>query len=186
VLGPSSTESQVELAWAALTTATETGGASILSYNAQWDQGVGTEIYVDLVGYVSDFSETGFNITSGISPGAVFKFRVRAKNMWGWSSQYSDLLTVTPSAKPEQMAAVTTVIDSITGNVIVSWVEPEDNAATITEYSIEILQTGSVVWTEENSACDGSLEDIVEATQCSIAMSTLTADPYYLTRGDLV
>jgi hypothetical protein len=33
VVGPSTSENQIELIWAALTTSTETGGATILSYN---------------------------------------------------------------------------------------------------------------------------------------------------------
>ena len=37
--GPSTTESQIELDWAALVSSADTGGAGILSYNAQWDLG---------------------------------------------------------------------------------------------------------------------------------------------------
>jgi hypothetical protein len=99
VAGSGTTESQVELVWGSLTTAAETGGAPILSYNAQWDQGTGGS-YENLVGYLSDFSATTFTVTSGISPGAQYGFRVRAKNMWGWGA-YSEVLAVAPSAPPE-------------------------------------------------------------------------------------
>ena len=121
-----------------MTTSAETGGATILSYNAQWDQGTGGA-YENLVGYLSDFSTTTFTLTSGISPGTTFKFRVRAKNMWGWSADYSDVLIAIPSDIPSQMETVITALDSTTGSVIISWVAPNDNAATISEFSIEIL-----------------------------------------------
>jgi len=62
------------------------------------------------VGYGSDFTATTFTVVSGISPGIQFKFQVRAKNMWGWGP-FSTVLTVTPSAKPDQMATVVTTND---------------------------------------------------------------------------
>ena len=33
-----------------MTTSADTGGSDITSYNLQWDSGLGTEIYTDLVG----------------------------------------------------------------------------------------------------------------------------------------
>jgi hypothetical protein len=98
--GPTTSESQVELIWNALSASAETGGAAILSYNVQWDQGLGTGVWSSLVGYSSDFSAQTLTVTSGIQAGTVFKFRVRAKNMWGWGP-FSAELSVTPSAVPD-------------------------------------------------------------------------------------
>lgn len=131
VLGGSTTESQVELNWDALTTSAATGGATILSYNIQWDLGYGTGVYENLVGYASDYSTTAYTVTSGVSAGIVFSFRVRAKNMWGWGD-YSDVLVVTPSAAPDQMGAVVTGRSAATGAVLLVWTAPSDNSAAIT------------------------------------------------------
>jgi hypothetical protein len=40
-IGAGTTESVIELVWSELTTSAETGGAGILSYSLEWDQGTG-------------------------------------------------------------------------------------------------------------------------------------------------
>jgi len=184
VAGPATTESQVELVWEALVTAAETGGSPILSYNAQWDQG-NAGPFENLVGYLSDFAATGFTVTSGISPGAEYRFRVRAKNMWGWG-EYSSVLTAAPSAAPEQMGPVVTALEPTTGAVALSWTPPADNAAPITAYSIEVLDHDGLAWSEEGTHCDGSTAAVRAASRCTIPMATLSAAPFSLERGDLV
>ena len=82
--GPGTAENAIELIWNALTTDTERGGTSIMSYEVQWDAGAATGSYTTLTGYLSDFTPTTLTVTSGVQPGYVFSFRVRAKNMWGW------------------------------------------------------------------------------------------------------
>jgi hypothetical protein len=185
VEGPATTESQVELVWAALTTPEETGGSPVLSYNAQWDLGSGG-LYENLVGYVSDFAATGFTVTSGIRAGAPIRFRVRAKNMWGWGP-YSGVLLATPSAVPEQMEPPTTAIEPVAGAVVVSWTAPPDNAARITAYSIEALDAAGSVWSEvPGDACDGSREALVAARSCTVPMAAFTAPPFGLLQGALI
>jgi hypothetical protein len=90
-----------------------------------------------LTGYYSDFTTTTYLVTSGISPGSVFRFRVRGKNMWGWGS-YSAILDVTPSAAPAAPAAVATSVELGAGDVVFDWTAPDDNSAAITAYRIEI------------------------------------------------
>jgi hypothetical protein len=96
------------------------------------------------------------------------------------------------------MAALITALDSATGNVIISWTAPNDNAAVITEFSIEVLNQAGTTWIEENASCDGSEQqylnrtdpssgNTIEATtQCVIPMPTLTSSPFSLTRGSLI
>ena len=184
VAGPATTESQVELVWEALATAEETGGSPILSYNVQWDQGNGGA-FENLAGYLSDFAGTSFIVTSGISPGAAFRFRARGKNMWGWGP-YSTILTAAPSSTPEQMQLVTVTIDPSTGGVTLRWAAPDDNAADITEYSVEVLAHDGLTWSEENTHCDGSTAATMSALACTIPMATLTAPPFSLLRSELV
>lgn len=105
--------------------------------------------------------------------------------MWGWG-EYSTVLTATPSAAPEQMVAVVTTIEPVTGAVMLSWTPPVDNAAEITAYSIEVLDHDGLVWSEDSTHCDGSTLVIRLARRCTIPMATLTAAPFSLERGELV
>jgi hypothetical protein len=57
-------------------------------------------VYENLIGYGADSTALTYTITSGISPGTAFRFRVRGKNRWGWGS-YSAVLSATPSAAPD-------------------------------------------------------------------------------------
>ena len=91
-------------------------------------------------------------MSSNISPGTEYRFRVRAKNMWGWGP-YSDVLVVTPSAPPDQMATVTTSVASDTGAVRFVWTAPSDNSAPITQYKVEIRDHDGLVWSEETTSC---------------------------------
>lgn len=185
VLGASTTESQIELNWDELTTSTATGGADILSYNVQWDLGLGTGVYENLVGYASDYPDAAYTITSGVSAGMVFSFRVRAKNMWGWGD-YSDVLVVTPSAAPDQMDTLVTAIDADTGSIILLWSAPSDNSAAITQYKVEILDHDGLAWNEETTDCDASDAAVMAAFNCTIAMSAFIVSPFSLVQGDLI
>lgn len=183
--GAATTENRIELDWSALVSSAATGGAAILSYNAQWDLGYGTGVFENLVGYASDYSSTTYTVTSGVSPGVVFSFRVRAKNMWGWGA-FSEVLVVTPSAPPDQMAPVTTSIASDTGAVRIVWTAPSDNSAPITQYKVEILDHDGLVWSEETTSCDASDPTIMAAFTCTIPMGSLLAAPFSLVQGDLI
>ena len=88
-------------------------------------------MYENLIGYGADSTALTYTITSGISPGTEFLFRVRGKNMWGWGP-YSAVLSATPSAAPDLMNTVVTAIEVTTGDVILSWSAPSDNSAAIT------------------------------------------------------
>ena len=69
VRGPSTSETQIDVAWTAPTTSTATGGASILSYNLQWDKGTAGAIWYDLIGVSPASLDTELIATTGITPG---------------------------------------------------------------------------------------------------------------------
>jgi len=83
-----------------------------------------------LVGEVSDFTSTSYTVSSGVTAGTTYKFKVRAKNFWGWGTLSTEF-SITASAAPAQMATVTTSIDAATGGLKISWSEPADNEAAI-------------------------------------------------------
>jgi hypothetical protein len=87
VVPDATTITQISLIWPPLTTGVEIGDSTILSYNLQWDAGSGgaTEAdWIDLVGSPANQVLTSFVVTSGIVGGQWFKFRVRAKNIYGF------------------------------------------------------------------------------------------------------
>jgi hypothetical protein len=128
--------------WAALTTSTETGGLTILSYHLEHDAASGEAVdgssWVDLVGYPSDSLLTTYTL-SGTTGGEITQFRVRAKNAIGWGT-WSEVASVAASAVPAQMSALTTEIDAIVDplSVTISWTAPDDNSDAITSYQILI------------------------------------------------
>mmetsp|Transcript_29136 Transcript_29136/g.28194 ORF Transcript_29136/g.28194 Transcript_29136/m.28194 type:complete len:200 (-) Transcript_29136:2382-2981(-) len=65
-------------------------------------------------------------------------------------------------------------------NIVISWVPPYDNGATITAYKIEIRESDLATYSQETTYCDGSLSSIVSAASCSIPMSELWDSPFSL------
>lgn len=141
--------------WNALTTDEETGGATILSYSLEWDNGSGLDNYTPLVGYSSDFTGLTYQVSSNVSAGTTYRFRIRAKNVWSWSN-YSSVVSALPSAAPDPMAQLVSIVNDTTGAVKVSWTAPADNSAPITEYKIEILDKQGLTWYTNTTHCDGA------------------------------
>ena len=92
------TDSSISVRITELTATAETGGATILSYNLQMDDGTGADNFNDVFGgSINDqsmpdtllTSYTAYNLTRSKS----YKFRYRAKNIYGYSSSWSPMLT---------------------------------------------------------------------------------------------
>jgi hypothetical protein len=62
--GSATSASQIQILWTALTTATETGSSTILSYNLYWDNGLGGDPTIQ----VTDSLVTSF-IINGLTSG---------------------------------------------------------------------------------------------------------------------
>jgi 5,10-methenyltetrahydromethanopterin hydrogenase len=105
--------------------------------------------------------------------------------MWGWGP-FSTVLTVTPSAKPDQMATVVATNDDQSGDVVMTWVIPSDNSSPITSYKIEFLDANALVWSQITTHCDGTNSAIMVAHQCTIPMAKFTATPLSLSLSDLI
>lgn len=52
-------------------------------------------------------------------------------------------------------------------------------------YRIKVKSKSNIAY-EDQINCDGSQAGIVSARSCSIPMTTLTGEPFYLEEGDLV
>ena len=121
---------QIHLVWSELTTYIETGGADITSYNIQWDAGQYGLIWQHLVGYEADMLGTEYTVTQSILPSFEYSFQIRAQNKWGWS-EWSEVITVKASTWPEIISEPTTAISLDDGNVVVSWVQPDERGSPI-------------------------------------------------------
>lgn len=122
-----STATSLELLWSGLLGYTETGNSDILAYNVWWDANSGTT-NINLY--------EGFTLTTmaeSLVPGAEYKFKIRAKNIYGYGV-YSDTVTLIPDAVPDMMATPITSLAYPT--VTISFVEPFDNGNTIAGYQI--------------------------------------------------
>jgi hypothetical protein len=90
--GYDTSPTQIEVKWDLLDEDLENGGSEILSYNLQWDAGNGL-VNVNLVGWSTPYLHSSFIVTSGVTAGALYKFKYRARNVYGWGP-FSEEVTI--------------------------------------------------------------------------------------------
>jgi hypothetical protein len=95
--GDSTSETQIQVNWTALTTVADTGGASISSYHLEWDKGSSQATWYDLAGKTSSYLQTSFTVTTDVVAGNDYSFRVSAVNAHG-SGLVSTIVTIKASA----------------------------------------------------------------------------------------
>jgi hypothetical protein len=180
----SSSMTNIALSWTALvSTSWETGGAPIESYNPQMK--LTTEdasAWADVQGEVgAETTVTTADITTGLTAGLNYDFRVRARNAHGWGLA-STTLTVRASGVPAKPDAPTAELSSM--DALIAWTPPSSNYATITAIRLSIENSnGQLV--EETTYCDGSSAVIRSQSYCLVPMSHLIAS-YGLTKGTLI
>jgi hypothetical protein len=54
------------------------GNSSITSYAIYWDQGTGLNDYVEVAGEASSFTATTITVTSNVSVGKTYRFKIKA------------------------------------------------------------------------------------------------------------
>jgi len=154
----------------------ENGGSTILSYNLQWDNGNGV-VNVNLVGYSTPYLHPYFTVISGVTAGALYNFKYRARNVYGWGD-FSDEVTLKAARQPEQMLPVQTLIEN--NFVKISWDYPNDNSDTVNEYEVLIRESDLNTYKSEILYCDGRSQAIIQKRYCLIPMTVLRAAPYSL------
>jgi hypothetical protein len=103
--------------WIALA-APENGYSTVLSYNLVWDAGTNGVTWTSLIGFETDSLVKRFQVVNGISAGTLYQLKVRAKNAFGWS-EYSEVLNIKAATWPQIGSAVTTIVDSTSGDITV-------------------------------------------------------------------
>jgi len=96
-------ETQVFVQWAELTTNTEIGGSAITSYHLQTDKATtqlnGSPTWSDVKGGGPESLTTSETLTSDITAGYTYRFRVRASNLHGWG-EYSAIASIKAAQIP--------------------------------------------------------------------------------------
>lgn len=182
--GAATSSTIVQVDWVALT-ASLNGDSTITSYHLQWDAGTSGSTWTNLVGLSPSSTATTYTLTTGITAGSSYMFKVRARNAFGWGS-YSSTYTIKAAALPSQMLAPTTTIDTTTGGVKITWIAPSSNGDTITAYKIKISNALNTNKYEDSVNCDGSSSTVKNNLYCIVPMSILTAAPYSLVFDQLV
>src|SRR5690242_3797157 len=99
--GSSTSTTVIEVGWTALTSPNN-GDSSITSYNLQWDAGTSGTTWTDLIGNSPSSTALSYSVTTGITAGSSYQFKVRARNVFGWGS-FSPVTTIKAAAKPSQV-----------------------------------------------------------------------------------
>jgi len=95
-------ETSLSLLLTPLTSSSDTGNSPITSYSLYWDAGTGTTSTLLFESLLTTYTVS--SLTGGIS----YKFKVRAKNVYGYGL-YSDEVTLTPANVPSTVEAIATV-----------------------------------------------------------------------------
>ena len=105
--------------------APDNGNSEVISYSLEFDANTGGQSWFTLVGYLSDYLDTSLAVSEQIQSGLTYKFRLRAKNKWGWGA-YSEVSSVQAANKPLQISDLTSAVDESSGNVELSWTLAQD------------------------------------------------------------
>jgi hypothetical protein len=107
---------------------------------------------------------------------------VEARNSFGYSA-FSSVASILCAAVPSTPTTPTTTADG--GDVVISWVKPNNNGLTITSYTITI-ETSIGTYETELTDCNGSSVTIVTNVECSVPFTTLIVSPFNLDQGDSI
>jgi titin len=183
VRGALTHETQIELTYDTLT-GVATGGSPILSYVVTWDQGTGN--YVTLAGDSTPNLATTVLFTTGISSGGSYNFKIFGRNVHGDGAE-SDPVTILAATVPATMNAptISTVSAHTSLQYRVTVVAPYSGGAGVAIDAYEVVfkySDGSGY--ASTAECDGSSATFKSNLYCDVSLTTFTAAPYNLVRGD--
>ena len=143
--GVDTDDTQAEVEWDEIT-GDSTGGSDITSYELVMNDGAGGTVFTAIVGNPTDFTSLSHTET-GLTSGATYKFKYRAKNVHGWSTGYSPEVSILIATVPDKPTAVQTVNNGL--SVDISWTAPAftgGDSVALTAYTIQILQSDGLTY----------------------------------------
>ncbi len=111
----------------------ETGGSPVVSYSLEWDNGSNGASWFVLNGVAENNILLRY-LMSDLTAGRTYKFKYRVRNIFGWSTEYSDALTVLAATRPDRPAMVQTM--NVGTSVRIQWVAPYDGASSILYFNL--------------------------------------------------
>lgn len=167
-VGSTATDTQVLIEWTALDFGDESGYVGITSYDLYSDNGSGDDDYDEI-----SSSNTTSYLATGLTGGIVYKFKVRATNMYG-SGPFSDVLEYTPQDVPGEVGIANVSISTPTSTsttVLIDWDQPDEHSSTITQYEVAFLTSEGIYTTLDE--CPGTSDDELTYTNCTVNMSSI-------------
>lgn len=154
------------------------GGTPVTSYRISYDQGSNNYIVL-----ATGVTTTTYQATTLVT-GKNYKFKVESKNSFGYSTTFSNEVTILQAVEPETPTAPVTSV--LADKVIINWDAPYWNGAEVTTYRIFVQASSGGFISAPSSGCDGTDTFVVENTQCTVDLTDLYAVPYSLVQGDSV
>lgn len=152
-IGPSTTESQIEIVIAAID-ADLTGESDILTYDIYWDNGSGQSYWMLLETITNTGSSTfSYLQSTGVAEGGTYYFKYRANNLYG-EGEFSSVGGIKASNTPVQMDQP--VLTEVDLDVNITWIEPADRGDPITSYRVTIYNNNDLTYEEHTDLCDGA------------------------------
>lgn len=102
-------------------------------------------------------------VVAGLMPGRQYQFRVRAYNKVG-SGQWSDSLEATSGAGSPDMPKDVEAVARSPHCVFVSWTEPANNGAPVTEYRLESKNSEEFELVYSGPSCSVEVKSLIPAT----------------------
>ena len=83
VNGPLTDEYRIDVSWSPMTSPAN-GDSAVTSYDLQYDNATAGFIWYSIIGLTPDSLALSYRVTTGVVPGRTYRFRVRARNSFGW------------------------------------------------------------------------------------------------------
>jgi hypothetical protein len=167
-----SSQSVISFTW---TPASFDGGSPVIDYQVSWDQGTGSFVILQ-----SGVLTASYTTTVTLTPGNTYAFKVKSRNLVGFSVASSSLTVLAAQISDVPAAPTTTISGAF---IIVTWTAPYNGATAITAYSITIKTSDGVSYLADEINCNGATPSIIASRSCTIPVGTLTTTPFNLPWG---
>ena len=169
--GDATTTSQVEVLIDVLT-GDATGGSAILSYHIVYQDPDTGDSWIELQGASSNALTTSYTVM-GAQPAKVYSFKYRARNIFGWSAEYSDIAQIATIIAPAVMDP-SQVSSTVSGtNIVLTWSAPAENGAQLLEYEVYFAESTAVDATF--SKTDSYCASVLGAEDCAVPFEQFKA-----------
>lgn len=125
--GADTSATQVQVDWQE---PVELGNSPITAYELVMTQPV-HKVLFSTEAYYTGFEYT---VVDDVTPGVLYFFEIRAQNKWGFGVKSAVSDGILAATVPERVDVPSTEIDSVSGDLLISWTAPYYNGAAIEAY----------------------------------------------------